>query len=148
MLEAMDDIVWAVNPRNDHFNDLAVRIREFCIPLLEAKNIRFDIDINENILTTRLRMETRKNIFLVFKECVNNLLKHSGCTEMQVVVKKSDNYLEVIISDNGRGFDISAPTNRNGLKNMQKRAAEINGVLQLTTKPGAGVTTRLVIDMI
>ena len=148
MLEAMDDIVWAVNPRNDHFNDLAVRMREFCIPLLEAKNIRFDIDINENILTTRLRMETRKNIFLVFKECVNNLLKHSGCTEMQVVVKKSDNYLEVIISDNGRGFDISAPTNRNGLKNMQKRAAEINGVLQLTTKPGAGVTTRLVIDMI
>jgi len=147
MLEAMDDIVWAVNPRNDHFNDLAVRMREFAIPMLEAKNIRFEIDINETILNTRIKMEARKNIFLIFKESVNNLLKHSGCTAMKVSVTKTDTYLEIIISDNGKGFNLSAPSNRNGLKNMQKRAAEINGSLQVTTKPGAGVVTRLVIDM-
>jgi len=147
MLEAMDDIVWAVNPRNDHFNDLAVRMREFAIPLLEAKNIRFDIDINESILNTRIKMEARKNIFLIFKECINNLLKHSACTAMKVQVTKTDTYLEIVISDNGRGFDLSAPTNRNGLKNLQMRAAEINGRLQVTTKPGAGVVTRLVIDI-
>lgn len=147
MLDAMDDIVWAVNPLNDHFNDLAVRMREFAIPLLEAKNIYFEIDINENILNTRLNMEARKNIFLIFKECVNNLLKHSGCTAMKVSIKKADTWLEMMINDNGKGFDLSDPTNRNGLKNMQKRAAEINGTLSVVTKPGEGVTTRLVIDM-
>jgi len=66
---------------------------------------------------------------------------------MKVSVAKSDTYLEIIISDNGKGFDVSAPSNRNGLKNMQKRASEINGSLKVTTKPGAGVITRLVIDM-
>ena len=148
MLDAMDDIIWAVNPRNDHFNELAVRMREFAIPLLEAKNIRFEIDIDENILNARIKMEARKNIFLIFKECINNLLKHSGCTAMKVSVTKSDTYLEIIISDNGRGFDLSAPSNRNGLKNMRKRAAEINGTVQVITRPGAGVTTSLVINTI
>ena len=122
-------------------------MREFSIPLLEAKNIRFEIDINETILNTRIKMEARKNIFLIFKECINNLLKHSGCTQMKVSVAKSDTHLEIMISDNGKGFDLSAPSSRNGLKNMQKRAAEINGSLQVRTKPGAGVVTRLVIDM-
>ncbi len=145
MLEAMDDIIWAVNPRNDHFNDLAVRMREFAIPLLEARNIDFDIDIQGELLNTRVEMEARKNIFLIFKECINNILKHSGCSAMKVSVKKINDQFELIISDNGKGFDINAPNNRNGLKNMQKRAAEINGILYITTQPGKGTVTRLLV---
>jgi two-component sensor histidine kinase len=148
MLEAMDDIIWTVNPQNDHLNDLAVRMREFAIPLLEARDIQFDIDIDESILNTRIKMEVRKNIFLVFKECVNNILKHSGCTAMKVAVIKVNNQLELTIGDNGKGFDINAPHRRNGLKNMQKRADEINGTIHVKTAEGKGTVTRLLINII
>ena len=145
MLDAMHDIVWAVNPQNDHFNDLAIRMREFAIPLLEARNIQFEINMQEDILSTRLRMEARKNIFLIFKESINNILKHADCSAIDVAVNKLNNQLELIISDNGKGFDIKAPHSRNGLKNMRKRAGEINGTINVTSQPGSGTVTRLII---
>jgi len=144
----MDDIVWAVNPQNDHFNDLAVRMREFAIPLLEAKNIQFDIDIPEDLLSTRIQMEVRKNIFMIFKECINNILKHSECSAMKVLVIKSNNQLEIIISDNGKGFDVHTHHSRNGLKNIHKRAAEINGKIDITTGDRIGTMTRLLVNII
>lgn len=148
MLEAMDDIVWAVNPQNDHFNDLAVRMREFAIPLLEARNIIFDINIQEGIHDTRVSMASRKNIFLIFKECINNILKHSCCTAMKVSVRKVNDQIEFVISDNGKGFDVDARHNRNGSRNMQKRAAEINGQLMVETAPGKGTLIKLLINII
>lgn len=148
MLDAMDDIIWAVNPQNDHFVDLAVRMREFAIPLLEAKDIKFDIDISEDLLNLRIAMQARKNIFLIFKESINNLLKHSGCAAIRVSLAKSSGWLELQISDNGKGFDTDAPHNRNGLKNMQKRAAEINGELKISSVKGKGTATRLRVNTI
>jgi len=148
MLDAMDDIIWAVNPQNDHFNDLAVRMREFAIPLLEASNISFEINIQEDILDTRVKMESRKNIFLIFKESVNNILKHAACTAMKVTVSKTGNKLELTISDNGKGFDVGLPNTRNGLKNMHKRVAEINGTLSITSAPGNGTTIRFIFNII
>jgi len=137
-----------VNPRNDHFNDLAVRMREFAIPLLEARNIDFEIKIQGDILNTRVDMEARKNIFLIFKECINNILKHSGCSAIKVSVKKLNDQLELVVSDNGKGFDVNAPNTRNGLKNMQKRAGEINGTINIITQPGKGTVTRLLLNTI
>jgi two-component system sensor histidine kinase UhpB len=93
-------------------------------------------------------MEVRKNIFLIFKECINNILKHACCTEMTVSVNKINDQLEFIISDNGKGFDINATSTRNGLKNMQKRATEINGALLVTTQPGKGTVTKLLVNTI
>ena len=148
MLDSMDDIIWAVNPQNDHFNDLAVRMREFAIPLLEAKNIQFEINIPEDLLSTRVKMDSRKNIFLIFKECINNILKHSGCSAMEVTVTKKYNQLEFVISDNGQGFEVDGPNTRNGLKNMQKRAREINGTLQIKSGKCNGTVTTLLINII
>jgi len=148
MLDAMDDIIWAVNPQNDHFNDLAIRMREFAIPLLEARNIRFEIDINESILNTRIKMEARKNIFLIFKECINNLLKHAACTSMKLSVGKSNGQLEFVISDDGKGFDADALSSRNGLKNMRKRAQEIGSKISIRSQPGNGTMIRLLVDII
>ncbi|WP_295651282.1 triple tyrosine motif-containing protein [uncultured Mucilaginibacter sp.] len=148
MLDAMDDIIWAVNPQNDHFNDLAVRMREFAIPLLEAGNINFEINIPEDILNTRVKMEARKNIFLIFKESINNILKHSGCSSMKVSVNKLGNKIELAISDNGKGFEVETPNTRNGLKNMHKRVAELKGTLSIKSAPGEGTEVRLVFNII
>jgi signal transduction histidine kinase len=148
MLDAMDDIVWAVNPQNDHINDLAVRMREFAIPLLEARGINFVIDIQEDLLNTRITMEERKNVFMIFKECINNILKHADCSEMTVLVSKLGSQLELVISDNGKGFDADLPHNRNGLKNMRNRAAEIKGTIAVNTQPDGGTTIRLLFNII
>jgi len=148
MLDAMDDIIWAVNPQNDHFKDLAVRMREFAIPLLEARNIQFDINIQPDVVNSRINMEARKNIFLIFKECINNILKHSGCAAIKISAIRSNGQLEIIVSDNGIGFDLAAENTRNGLKNMQKRAREINGVVHVSSKPGEGTVTRLVLNTV
>lgn len=148
MLDAMDDIVWAVNPQNDHINDLAVRMREFAIPLLEARNIHFDISIPKKILSTKIKMSARKNIFMIFKECINNILKHSACTAMRVSVVRHNNQLELIIRDNGKGFNKDTPSLRNGMKNMEKRAEEIDAAIEVITQPGRGTTVKLRVDTI
>lgn len=148
MLDAMDDIVWAVNPKNDHFGHLAIRMREYAIPLFEAKNITFDVDIQDDLVETRLSMAARKNIFLIFKESVNNMLKHSGCTHVYIRIKRPNNYLEMLIKDNGKGFETNCITNRNGLKNMQDRAIEINGVFELISEIGKGTSTYLRVNII
>jgi signal transduction histidine kinase len=123
-------------------------MREFAIPLLEASKIKFDINIQEDIRSTSISMEARKNIFMVFKECINNILKHSCCTAMQVSVKKLNNQLEFVIADNGKGFDMQAQSNRNGLKNIRRRAGEIKGTLQISSGPGSGTTVRLLVNTI
>jgi signal transduction histidine kinase len=93
-------------------------------------------------------MEARKNIFMIFKECINNILKHAECTAIKITVTRLNNHLELTISDNGKGFDINAKSNRNGLKNIKKRAAEIDGVIEVISEPGKGTVTRLVVNII
>nr|WP_197486667.1 sensor histidine kinase [Mucilaginibacter sp. L294] len=148
MLEAMDDIVWAVNPKNDHFNDLFIRMREFAIPLLEARAINFDIMIDKDIENTSLPMEYRKNIFLIFKESINNVLKHAQCTAITVLVKPQGKKISFVISDNGKGFETGVESNRNGLKNIERRAAEMGGELTITSSPDKGTMIKLLINII
>jgi len=148
MLEAMDDIVWAVNPKNDHFNDLFIRMREFAIPLLEARSINFDIMIDKDIEGTSLSMEYRKNIFLIFKESINNILKHAQCTAITVLVKPQGRKISFVISDNGKGFETGTESSRNGLKNIERRAAEMGGELTITSSPDNGTMIKLLINTI
>jgi ligand-binding sensor domain-containing protein/two-component sensor histidine kinase len=148
MLDAMDDIVWAVNPKNDHFEDLSIRMREYVIPLLEARNIAFEIDIPDQLLEGRLSMDIRKNIYFVFKEAVNNLLKHADCTRVWMTVRKNGNELELLIRDNGKGFASSQSSRRNGLKNMQSRASEIGGSLTINAREGKGTQVQLIAPII
>ncbi|HTN38625.1 MAG TPA: ATP-binding protein, partial [Arachidicoccus sp.] len=84
----------------------------------------------------------------IFKECINNIIKHSNCTKMSVSVKKLNNQLEFIINDNGKGYDINQQSNRNGLANMQKRAKEMNAVYRITSQPGNGTTLMLLVNII
>lgn len=148
MLDAMDDIVWAVNPNNDHFNDLFVRMREFAIPLLETRAVNFDMLIDQEIEEASLSMGLRKNIYLIFKECINNILKHSQSSAIAVSVKKYGKGIELIISDNGKGFNSSLENNRNGLRNIQKRAAEMGGNVDIISSPGKGTIIKLLINII
>ncbi|MFD0766868.1 two-component regulator propeller domain-containing protein [Mucilaginibacter lutimaris] len=148
MLEAMEDIVWAVDPRNDQFNDLFIRMREYAIPLLEARNIDFNIDMDSGVEDVPLLMAHRRNIYLIFKEAINNILKHANCSKLEATVKKEGKKIIMTIADNGRGFDSSVRNKRNGLKNLKKRAAEMNAQLDVISTKGEGTLIKLLINIL
>ncbi|GAB3418090.1 ATP-binding protein [Niabella aquatica] len=144
-LEALDDIIWLVKPSNDKFSNLSMHISEFSIPLFESKNISFEIDFPESIAEVPLPMETRRNIFLIIKESVNNLVKYAECTKASIKATYDEHTLCFIIKDNGKGFDPEKLTNRNGIKNLKARAKQINANLQIYSEPGEGTEIILVV---
>ncbi len=136
-LESMDDIIWSINPDKDKLGDLVVRMREFAIPLLEAKEIEFDFKVNAADYR-KLTMDFRKNIFLIFKEAIFNTVKHAQCTSVSITTEIRNNIFCLQVEDNGIGFDPDKPTNRNGIKNMEKRSRMLGGILSIGKPPQGG----------
>lgn len=138
MLDAMADIVWTINPENDQFEKIVLRMRNFAYELLGAKNIDFEFNADEEVTKMKLSMEVRKNLYLIFKEATNNLVKYSGANKATFNIKAEKNNLSMMISDNGSGFDQRQTTAGNGLKNMKKRAEEIGAQFMIHSNPGNG----------
>ncbi len=143
MIDLMDDIVWSVNPDNDRFSNMLVRMREYAVEMLEAKNITFSFHIAKEIDELPIPMEIRKDYFLIFKEAVNNLAKYSGCSNAGISIEKRNKNIITIITDDGRGFDARIINSGNGLKNMQERAAAIKAKLDIKTAEGKGTSITL-----
>lgn len=144
-LDALDDIIWLVKPSNDNFSNLGMHISQYAVPLFEGKGIEFDMDFPDSISEVQLPMETRRNIFLIIKESINNLVKYSGCTKAVVKARHTGNIISFVVKDNGKGFDPDMETHRNGLKNLRARAAQIHADLSIDSAPGRGATITLLI---
>ena len=140
MLESMDDIIWSVNPQNDNFYNIIVRIREYAVTLFEPLDIKFTIEVPENIVSLPVPMDVRRNLFLIAKEAMNNAAKYSGCTEAIIDFAYSHSVLKMTITDNGKGFDTSKEYGRNGLRNMQYRGEKIGGKVTIRSTIGKGTT--------
>jgi ligand-binding sensor domain-containing protein/two-component sensor histidine kinase len=144
MMEAMDDIVWSINPMNDSMLRITARMREFATGVLEARNIDFTFRVDERVQDLKLDMEARRDLFLLFKEAVNNLAKYSQCKNAVIDLSiEKDKLLLMLIKDDGVGFDMSNAEEGNGLINMKKRAQSLNGHLLIESKPGAGTKVLL-----
>ncbi|MGB8195351.1 MAG: triple tyrosine motif-containing protein [Chitinophagaceae bacterium] len=141
VLDSMDDIIWTINPEKDSLEDLLIRMREFAIPLLEAKNISFDINMNATE-GVKPSMEIKRNIYLVFKEAIFNVVRHSGSTHVAIHASFGSRSFDLSISDNGKGFIVNTSGSRNGLKNMKKRADLSGGSLAIESVPGSGTTIK------
>ena len=143
ILNSMDDIIWSVNPQDDSLTNLTVRLREYAIPICESRGIDISMNIEDITVKTKLGMDERRNIYLITKEAINNAVKHSGCTALSVIFSVTGKYIEVSITDNGHGFDPSSPTSRNGVKNMKRRALQIDSELDITSDKDKGTTISL-----
>jgi signal transduction histidine kinase/ligand-binding sensor domain-containing protein len=148
MLESMDDIIWAVNPSNDKFQNLGLRVREYAIPLFESKNIKFNIHIDSSLAMLQLPMDIRRNLYLIAKESINNLVKYSECSEVKVEFSEHNPNLLMTVEDNGKGFDPESPTTRNGLKNMKRRASQIHAQIDISSNIGKGSIVKLIVKII
>ncbi|MFN7120091.1 MAG: two-component regulator propeller domain-containing protein, partial [Saprospiraceae bacterium] len=145
--ESMQDIIWTINSKHDQLDDLVTRMRQFALRLLEARNIRFHTNVSEHFLPTRLTINQRRNIYLIFKEAVTNAAKYADCSEVELRLHQVKRYLKMVITDNGKGFDLESVQRGNGLLNMQKRASEIGGSLSIHTQPGTGTCIELMIKI-
>ena len=138
---AMSDIVWAINPRRDHLNDLISRMRRFAGEAFDSRDIVWLLDAPQMNLS--LNADTRRELFLIFKESVNNILRHAHCTRVETSITIEASWLRLRISDDGRGFDPHRRSEGQGLDSMRGRAQNIGGVLEVESAPGSGTTVQL-----
>ena len=143
MLDAMADIVWTIDPHNDQFEKIILRMKNFAYELLGAKNIDFEFVADEEISKVNLTMEVKKNLYLIFKEATNNMVKYADANKAMFAIKSEKNNLSMTIRDNGKGFDMNTSIVGNGLKNMKRRANEMGANLLIDSYPGRGTTIRL-----
>lgn len=138
MVRTMSDLVWAINPRNDSGQKLIGRIENLALDLCAAAGVKLSFN-NELFESDEIfGIELRRNIFLIFKEAVNNALKYSGCSELTVTASVKEGRFTLEICDNGCGFDPLAVQQGNGLENMKLRAGELKGELSIQTSYGKG----------
>lgn len=143
MLESMSDIVWTINPVNDSLEKVIFKMKEFAADLLEPMNIQYEFIQSKDFSNMQLDLNQRKNLYLVFKEAINNAAKYSNCTQIMISILHQNNSLVLEVKDNGKGFDTANQFTGNGLKNIRQRAAEMNGSAVISSRAGKGTTVLL-----
>lgn len=158
---SMDEIVWAVDPKNDHLDGLASYLVSYAQSFLSVAGLRCRLDLPDQLPAAGLTSQTRHNLYLCLKEALNNIVKHSGATEVTIAMRVGPNTFTLIVSDNGRCGKTShvngygaGPVNPNelriasgqGLANIAQRVAEMGGTWRFTP-PGAGMGASLSIDL-
>jgi len=143
LVDSMGDIIWAVNPDRDHMTDLVKRMRRFASDVFSACCIAFRFEVPLDDREIRLGAETRREVLLIFKEAVNNIARHSECTQVDIEFQSRGEWLMLQIKDDGKGFDITRSSDGNGLVSMSRRAGRLGGTLEVLSRSGEGTTVTL-----
>jgi signal transduction histidine kinase len=147
LVQALDVIVWLVNPSKDLLPFLAGYLGSYAEDYLSASSIGCRLKIPLDMPPVRLNANVRHNLFLAVKEVLHNTVRHAHASEVLVEFALRDGGLETVLSDNGRGFDPSAPAEGNGLANLRQRLASVGGRSEICTQPGAGASIRLFLPL-
>ncbi|HMG35898.1 MAG TPA: two-component regulator propeller domain-containing protein [Blastocatellia bacterium] len=142
---SMSDIVWAIKPGRDTLRDLTRRMREFAGEIFSNRNIEFELGAPASETYLKLGADVRRGVFLIFKEAVNNIVRHSDCDRADIDLRVEGSLLVLTVSDDGNGFDAMRETAGNGLPSMRSRAASIGGEVEISSREPSGtrVTLRL-----
>lgn len=138
LMEKMDDIIWSINPRNDSLENLLLRIKRFASNLFEARNIDYNITIQDHLSQLKFSMEERQHIYLILKESINNLVKYSNATLATINISFDQCVFEIRVRDNGIGFEMADNFDGNGILSMKNRAAMMDADLSVLTSLGSG----------
>lgn len=143
-IEKMGDIIWSINPENDNLKEMLVRMKNYAVEVTEARDINLEWQEQGNFNQSKLTMQQRKNFYLVFKEAINNSVKHGEARNLEVLLEIRNEQIKMHIRDDGRGFTVGQAPAGNGLKNMERRGSELGGTVSITSIPGKGTTVILV----
>jgi len=155
VLQSLDEIVWAVNPQKDSLEHLVSYIAQYAREYFRRTGIECELEIPARLPARPLSSQTRHHIFLAVHEALANILKHSGATRAKIAMSSCGNDFEIAVSDNGVGFDpVSSESGSpdsaagfcNGLGNMRRRLAELDGRCLVESHPGQGATIRFILS--
>ena len=139
LMNRMSDIIWSLKSPLEEKNSFTARLKNYTQELLAGKGISATFNIDEVLTSQIVNPLARKNILLIAKEAINNIAKYSGASMATISISRSGDDLELVVTDNGLGFDKNSITPGNGLGNMEQRCAQLQGTYQVETSPGSGV---------
>jgi len=145
ILENMNDIVWTINPANDTLENTIFKMKEFAADIFDPQNIDHSFEEEGDFSNIKLGLQTRRDLYLIFKEAVNNAAKYSRCTKVDITIVNSDRQISIRVKDNGIGFCTDTARTGNGLKNMEQRAVRMKGELTIASQPGKGTELTLTV---
>ena len=146
MVMALDEIVWAVNPRHDHLSALTLYFSQFAERFVRGTPVRCRFEVAEHLPELPLNAEQRHSLFLAFKEALQNTVVHARASSLRVNIATGDGVLRVTLEDDGCGFESAAPkAGADGLRNMHERLEQLGGHCEIVSAPGRG--TRVMFEV-
>ena len=146
LVDSMSDIVWAINPQKDHLRDLIQRMRRFAADIFTVREIEFTF--NAPASEVEIGANIRREIFLIFKESIHNVVKHARCSLVEIELKTVGADLELTVRDNGRGFDVKQNGHEgHGLTSMRERAAGVGGTVRIVSD-GSGTSVSVTMPLV
>jgi ligand-binding sensor domain-containing protein len=139
LVGTMSDIVWSIDTRNDAIENLLNKIRDFANGALTPRQIEFSFAHSGFELKKKTPVDVRENIYLLCKEAVNNIAKHSCATCASIVIRNDHDKLSIVITDNGKGWGGEEKLNSHGIKNMKMRAERLGGRVEFINDGGARI---------
>src|SRR5262249_54335853 len=149
-VQALDEIVWAVNPENDTLDGLLGYIIHYADEFFESAGIHCRLEMPDEPPNCELSAELRHNLFLMIKESFNNVVKHSRATTVTVRVTTLDSSARIVVEDNGCGFEPAsalAKRQRSGLGNMSRRMRDLGGDFQVVSRTGEGTRLQFTVKL-
>ena len=141
--EALNEIVWNIKMDDESLEDIVAKMRRYAGEAFDSTGINYSVDIKADFQGKKMGMQKRREIFLIFKELLNNVRKHSEAksVDIEITIKEAMFYLSV--ADDGKGFDPELDTGRNGLKNLRERISKWNGQINLTSQFNSGTKVEI-----
>jgi signal transduction histidine kinase len=140
--DLMRDLVWIINPQNDTFDDLYFRMKDAANSMLGGRRVTFHFP--QDSARRQLKLDVKRSVYLIYKEMMNNIAKHSCATEVTVSFVMTAGSIVLTVADNGIGFDPSVGSQGMGLKNVAARAHSLSGTVRIESRPGSG--TRIIVS--
>jgi len=139
VVDSMGDIVWSIRAEEHGMESLIRRMREFALDLLYSQGIDFELRTPDMGKPAELSLQARRQVFLIFKECIHNAARHSHCTAVVAELRIAEREAVLTVEDNGTGLRTEDKiTGGTGISNIERRSAELGGRMELTSKPGEG----------
>lgn len=151
MVTALDEIVWAVNPKHDDVASLATYFCQFAQHFLNPTAVRCHLEVEKNLPEKPLNSEQRHSLFLAFKEALSNAVQHSGAADLWLAISTRAGQLRISVRDNGRGVDLAAArerTSADGLGNMRERLQRLGGQCEIISRADEGTTVTFLIPLV
>jgi signal transduction histidine kinase len=143
LVNALDEIVWAVDPERDTLASVARYLASYTEEYLAGLHVACRVQIPNSSPNQVISGKVRHQLFLAVKEALNNAIRHSGATEINFRVRVAKDELLILITDNGSGFDTSGYSNGHGILNLRQRLEHLHGRCELESTPGVGTTVSL-----